>query len=186
MLKLEIGGGVRSLGGDWINIDLCPTADVQHDITKTPWPFESNSVDEVYTSHCLEHMCDIRPMLLEIARITKLGAHVEIRIPHWLHDCALMGFGFGYNSHLHSYGPQFWWRVCNEAKCGQWWGDGDKRLFATSTHYEPEQTIDEARLLFPQMTDDQIMRLIPGTSHEVRYHFEVVLRDDPRSTERAI
>lgn len=185
MLQLEIGGGTRNRGEGWLNLDLCESADIRHDITRTPWPIPTDSVESLYSSHCLEHIEDVYVVLLEIVRVCKIGASVEIRLPHWLHDCALGGLMFGFNAHLHSYGPQFWWRICNEAGCGFYWGNSDKRLFATATHYEPENTIDEARLLFPQMTDDQIMRLIPGTSHEVHYSFEVVERNDPRATERA-
>ena len=185
-MQLEIGGGNKSLGGEWVNLDQCEAANIRHDLTRTPWPLAGNSVDAVYSSHCLEHLPNIAPALHEISRICRIGATVEIRLPHWLHDCSMCGLGVGYEPHFHSYGPQFWWRICNEHGCWVYWPGCEKRLVHVATHYEPENTIDEARLLFPQMTDEQIMRLIPGTSHEVRYQFEVIAVDDLRSTERAV
>ena len=185
-MLLEIGGGNKSHGSEWVNLDQCESADIRHDITVAPWPIESDSVDQVYSSHCLEHLPNIAPALYEIARVCKTGSRVEIRLPHWLHDCALSGFGFGYAAHYHSYGPQSFWRICNEKGCQVYWHGCAKRLYMSSVHFEPENTLDEVRKLFPQMTDTQIMMMIPGTSHEVRYHFEVVDVNDPRTTERAI
>ena len=43
---------------------------------------KNNDFDIVYTSHCLEHVQNIVPLLLDIYRILKKGGHLLIRVPH--------------------------------------------------------------------------------------------------------
>ena len=80
-MKLEIGGGTRNLGQDWVNLDLCESADIRHDLDIMPWPLQDDSVDRVYSSHCIEHVDDPVSFLKEITRVGKPGCHVEIRCP---------------------------------------------------------------------------------------------------------
>jgi SAM-dependent methyltransferase len=181
-VKIELGGGSKPRGDGFMNLDQLPTADLQIDLAAVGMragglPFADDSVSEVYSSHCLEHLPEFIGVLHELARVCRLGAPVEFRLPHWLHDCAMQGSASPlFCGHYHSYGPQFWWRLTLEPGCEQYW-PGKKRLQLAATYYIPENTIDEARQLFPQMTDEQIMRLIPGTSHEVRWHFAVVTNE---------
>jgi SAM-dependent methyltransferase len=178
-VKIELGGGDKPRGDGFLNLDLLPSADLHIDLaaiglSQAVLPFPDDSVAEVYSSHCLEHLPEIIGLLHELARVCRLGASVEIRLPHWLHDCALGGGALPtFGGHLHSYGPQYWWRLTNEVCCGQYW-PGVKRLYLTHAHYEPESTLDEARALFPRWTDEQLMRLIPGTSHSVHWMFQVI------------
>lgn len=52
-------------------------------------PFADESVNHVYSAHCLEHVVAIEYVLAEIIRICTIGAHVEIRTPHWFHNSAM-------------------------------------------------------------------------------------------------
>lgn len=61
-LRLDLGcgqnckigdDGVKFTGVDYVK---CDGVDIVHDLTKFPYPFEDNSVDEVFTSHFLEHL----------------------------------------------------------------------------------------------------------------------------------
>ena len=54
-----------------------------HDIGKFPWPFKDNTFDEVYCSHVLEHVDDFIKTMKEIHRISKNGARIIIRGPHF-------------------------------------------------------------------------------------------------------
>lgn len=47
-------------------------------------PFPDSSVENIYCSHFLEHIRieDIQDFIIEIYRICKSGAEIEIRVPH--------------------------------------------------------------------------------------------------------
>jgi SAM-dependent methyltransferase len=45
-------------------------------------PFDDESQDAVYSSHCLEHLDDPRIALREWHRVTKIGGFVVIAVPH--------------------------------------------------------------------------------------------------------
>jgi len=55
-IKLNLGSGARPEKG-WVNVDIVdlPEVDVVHDLTKFPWPWEDNSVDEIKSEHLIEH-----------------------------------------------------------------------------------------------------------------------------------
>jgi len=55
--KLDIACGQNKQEG-WIGIDICKTdqADIVHDLRVTPWPIESESIDEARASHFFEHL----------------------------------------------------------------------------------------------------------------------------------
>ena len=55
-VKVNLGGGQWREEG-WINLDICdlPEVDIVHDLTKFPWPFEDESVDEIKSQHLIEH-----------------------------------------------------------------------------------------------------------------------------------
>ena len=73
-IKLNIGGGKghpRIEG--WTIVDLRPSADLHHDITKKPLPYEAGTVDIIFTSHTLEHIPrhKLAFVLAEFRRILK-------------------------------------------------------------------------------------------------------------------
>jgi predicted SAM-dependent methyltransferase len=81
-IKLEIGSGPRLAG--WTSLDLNVSADIQHDLTR-PLPFPYGSVDEIYSSHVLEHFTYPRPLLgvlEECHRILKPGGRIRIAVPN--------------------------------------------------------------------------------------------------------
>lgn len=45
-------------------------------------PFPDNSQDYVYSSHCLEHIANCEEAIREWYRVTKVGGHVIIVVPH--------------------------------------------------------------------------------------------------------
>lgn len=58
MKKLHLACGNIRIDG-FIGVDIIKdgtAADVQCDLLKTPWPFEDNSVDEIYCEHFIEHI----------------------------------------------------------------------------------------------------------------------------------
>ncbi|GIU68450.1 MAG: hypothetical protein KatS3mg093_337 [Candidatus Parcubacteria bacterium] len=83
-MKLNLGCGKDVLEG-WINCDIIKTKGVNKvfDLNKFPYPFKTNSVDEVRMFHILEHLDDPDKVIRELWRICKGGAKVEIRVPHF-------------------------------------------------------------------------------------------------------
>jgi hypothetical protein len=55
-----------------------------------------------------------------------------------------------------------------------WWTGCEKRLRLAQTEYIPSGRFAEARRLFPNFTDEQVMRFVPDTCHENRFHFDVI------------
>jgi SAM-dependent methyltransferase len=45
-------------------------------------PFESGSLDYVYSSHCLEHIADYQSTIREWMRVIRVGGHIIIVVPH--------------------------------------------------------------------------------------------------------
>ena len=167
-LCVELGGGTRQKGKPFANIDVVPEADFNWDLDQTPYPFPSASVDEVYSSHCLEHLECPHRTLHEIARICKVGARVEIRVPHPASHMAMCA-GHKHvlsplmidNMDIHF--PELHWR-------------GPRRLKLQSLTYGPTPWMDRAKEELPFLNglDDQtIMRWIPNTCHESIFIFEV-------------
>lgn len=165
-LKLELGGGSKPRDG-FVQIGFTSTEypiDLEtvgkRSISKTPLPFEDDSVEEVYSAHCLEHVANLDGVLWEICRVCHNGARVEIHVPHYLHPDAMCP------SHKHTIGE-------NSVKG---WGKMDfagKRLDLVTTKYVASLSFDEAKELHPTWTDSQIMRYVPGACHELRFIFNV-------------
>ena len=64
-MKLNLGCGDKKIDG-YTNVDVCGEPDVLCDLSQFPWPFESNSVEEVFSSHFLEHVIDYEKTVFEM------------------------------------------------------------------------------------------------------------------------
>jgi SAM-dependent methyltransferase len=84
MTILDLGCGGRKYTGA-IGADLHPLlgVNVVCDLTRFPYPFATDSVDEVHLNHVIEHMDDPVRVLGEAWRITKPGGKVYVRVPHY-------------------------------------------------------------------------------------------------------
>ena len=84
MKKLNIGCG-QDIRKGYVNLDSIKQKgiDVVHDLNKFPWPFKKDTFNEIYASHILEHVDDLVTVMNEICRISKNGANVIIRGPHF-------------------------------------------------------------------------------------------------------
>jgi SAM-dependent methyltransferase len=83
--KLNLGSGGRPLTG-YVNVDVLPTSpkvDMVYDLNTMPWPFETDSVDEIVMAQCLEHLVDHNAAMREIHRILKPGGVAIISVPHF-------------------------------------------------------------------------------------------------------
>ncbi len=73
--------GVKYTGVDFVK---CEGVDIVHDLTKFPYPFKENSVDEIVSSHFVEHLTgeDFMKHMDECWRILKPGGKMKIVHPY--------------------------------------------------------------------------------------------------------
>lgn len=57
--------------------------DINHDLTKFPWPIEDSTFDLVICQHVIEHLPDTVKTFEEFNRITKPGGKVFVETPHF-------------------------------------------------------------------------------------------------------
>lgn len=83
-MKLNLACGRRKLDG-WVNVDisLMVNPDFVYDLTQVPFPWEDNSIDEIYCSHFVEHVGDVIPFMDEAHRILKPGGIFRVRCPYY-------------------------------------------------------------------------------------------------------
>ncbi len=82
-IKLNLGSGSSNIDG-FINLDILPlpNIDIICDLNKNI-PLQDNSVNEIYTSHTLEHIQNTVHLMEEIYRICKPNALVKIKVPYF-------------------------------------------------------------------------------------------------------
>jgi tetratricopeptide (TPR) repeat protein len=80
--QLDIACGKNRKPG-FTGVDIWDGADIVADLEKFPWPFEDNSVDEIFCSHYIEHTPDLISFVNELYRIMKVGAKAEIIAPYY-------------------------------------------------------------------------------------------------------
>jgi predicted SAM-dependent methyltransferase len=83
-IKLDLGCGVQKREG-FIGVDMNPNsdADVICDLEIAPYPFHDDSIAEINSDHCVEHLEDLSLFLGEIHRISKPGARIRLVFPHY-------------------------------------------------------------------------------------------------------
>jgi hypothetical protein len=83
--KLDLGCGPNKKAG-FTGVDQMafPGVDVVTNLNHT-WPWESDSIEEVHSSHCIEHFnaMDRVHFLNELYRVMKKGAKATLIAPHW-------------------------------------------------------------------------------------------------------
>lgn len=82
---LDVGCGNNKRHPDAVGMDIreYEDVDVVHDVNETPWPFDDDRFERVLAYSVLEHVPDLPAVLGEIHRISKPGALLEGKVPHW-------------------------------------------------------------------------------------------------------
>ncbi|MDZ8120414.1 class I SAM-dependent methyltransferase [Pontiella agarivorans] len=83
-IKLDLGCGQGPVEGffavDHLEMD---GVDVVADLNEPLDLLPDNSVDEIYSRHCFEHIDNFLPLMKEIHRVVKPGGKIEIIVPHY-------------------------------------------------------------------------------------------------------
>lgn len=84
-VKLDLGSGPTKKDPYSITIDILdyPEVDIVGDVFDILASFPANSVDEICTSHFLEHVVDLSRILAEIARVLKPNGVLDVVVPHF-------------------------------------------------------------------------------------------------------
>jgi SAM-dependent methyltransferase len=106
-VRVDLGCGAVPRPG-FVGLDQVEGPDTDHvlDLTRDRYPFPDRSVDEVYSSHFLEHIEVPNHVFGEIARICKDGARIEFWTPYAFSDEAFL---YG---HLHFITEEMWMHFC--------------------------------------------------------------------------
>jgi len=85
-MRLNLGCGEKVREG-WTNVDYLnfEGVDIVHNLDSFPYPFEDNSIDEIFMEHVFEHLEYPIRCLEELWRICKDNAKIVISVPHWSH-----------------------------------------------------------------------------------------------------
>lgn len=106
-MKLDLGCGNKKTEG-FIGVDIVPgeNVDIVCDLSKAPWPWEDDTIEQVYSMHLLEHIPgpDRITFFNELYRVMKVAAQAQITTPNWSHACA-------YGDPSHAWPPMSEWYV---------------------------------------------------------------------------
>jgi SAM-dependent methyltransferase len=107
--RLNLGCGAFKKDG-YINIDLRPVhePDVLHDLNRFPYPFADDEFELIEADHVLEHLNDPFRVVKELHRISKDGAVIMIRVPHFTRGFTHSGHKRGFDvSFPYYFNPSF-------------------------------------------------------------------------------
>lgn len=84
MKILDLGCGINKVkGAVGVDYKKFKGVDIIHDLNKIPYPFEDNSVDEIHTSHLLEHLqIHVIEFFTECFRILKPNGMLYFSCPN--------------------------------------------------------------------------------------------------------
>jgi predicted SAM-dependent methyltransferase len=101
---LDLGCGLNKQP-EAIGVDnvLLEGVDIVHDLNIFPYPFKSNSMDEIYLNDVLEHLDDIIKVMGECHRILKSGGILHVRVVHWSHR-----YSYSDPQHKHYFSEIIW------------------------------------------------------------------------------
>lgn len=88
-LRLDVGCGRNKREG-FVGVDIIEGVDVVCDVSTDDLPFAEGSVDELFTSHCLEHIDrqNLYHVFREFTRVARDGTRLEIWHPYGFHGDA--------------------------------------------------------------------------------------------------
>lgn len=80
-MKLNLGCGESKRPG-YVNVDIAGRYDQKVDLSVYPWPWQDNTIYEVFCEHFLEHVEDFERTVMEVHRILQPGGTFHVIVPH--------------------------------------------------------------------------------------------------------
>lgn len=118
-LKIDLGcGSCKKEGTIGLDIFAQPGVDYVLNLETEPLPFPDQSVDYVYSSHCLEHLTNPTKLFAEISRVCVDGAKLEIWTPYaWENSAFIIDHKLFFNEdhylHMCVWFVDFWEKILN-------------------------------------------------------------------------
>ena len=104
-MKLDIGcGGNKKLG--FLGVDINPGEQVDFVMDVTKLGFKDNSIDEVFSRRCIQHVEDDRKALRAIFRVLKPNGIFTLQVASWygwLYYCLHLSASYGRYKKFHLY-----------------------------------------------------------------------------------
>lgn len=128
-IRIDLGAGNTCPKG-FVGVDYAAYNDsIKYvvDLNKNKLPFKDNSVDEVRTSHTLEHLNNPMALVQEIHRVLKPGAKCTIIVPYGMHPFSKKPNHVNYwNMHCIDYfnGDYLEYKKWGTVKFGHHWVQG--------------------------------------------------------------
>ena len=153
-MKLNLGCG-SDIRPNYVNIDFRSGFGITTiDLSKFPWPFDSNSIDEILMFDFLEHFkykeTDI--ILNEVWRILKNNAFVDIQVPDF--ECCALAIMMKSGM------------ICN--KCGFKFNDMDLKKLSYCK---------ECGVNLMSIAHSAIMRLYGGQDYNGNFHYTTFTKE---------
>ena len=84
-LKLDLGCGAAKRDPTYVGVDVLNTsaADVVGDVSQVLGALPEDRVQEIYTSHLLEHLPDLSALVDEVERVLTIGGRLHVVVPHF-------------------------------------------------------------------------------------------------------
>jgi len=86
LIKIDLGSSFHKLPG-YIGVDIMKAKGVDVYADAQNLPFRDSSIDEIYSSHCIEHIDDQLAVIRELYRVCKPDALMRIIVPHFSNPC---------------------------------------------------------------------------------------------------
>jgi len=81
---LDVGcGSSKFPGAVGLDISSDTAADIVHDLDEFPYPIEEQSFDQILLQDVIEHVAQPIAVFEELHRISRPGAHIQLRTPHF-------------------------------------------------------------------------------------------------------
>ncbi len=81
---LELGCGKKKKNSNYISIDILdsPEVDIRGDVFEILSQINDGVIDEIHSSHFIEHIDDLELLLRECSRVLRKGGKFYARVPH--------------------------------------------------------------------------------------------------------
>lgn len=79
-MRLNLGCSNAHVSG-YLNVDICPPADIIADLSRAPWPWEDSTIEFIRAHDVIEHLPNKIQTMNEIWRALQPEGKVEIIVP---------------------------------------------------------------------------------------------------------